>query len=195
MGIILVLSSALALAVPGPAQAADAPAAAAAPAPASSLSSWFKHWQLALKKSAVEARYRKVRTTSVAAVRGAGQKGEDPKKVAWKGGWSEKKAAERMKEREELSAAVDLILNGKTDEAQAALDAFEKSHPLSGLLTDVREAKVKLAEMRGAAPTPAAAEVKPAQPAETPAPEAKPAEAKPVETKTPEAKPAESSGK
>lgn len=185
----LLLSSVLALVLPVSAYAADAPAAPAAAAPASSLSSWFKHWQLALKKSAVEARYRKVRTTSVAAVRGAGQKGSDPKKVAWKGGWSEKKAAERMREREELSAAVDLILNGKTDEAQAALDAFEKNHPMSGLLTDVREAKGKLAEMRSAGAVPAEAEAKPAQPAEVKAPEVES-----EEIKAPEAKPAESSG-
>ncbi|MFH1726054.1 MAG: hypothetical protein ABII00_15710 [Elusimicrobiota bacterium] len=116
-----------------------------------SLMSWFKHWKQALEKSAVEARYRNVRTTAVAAVRGAGQAGADPSKPYWKGTWSDKKAAERMKEREELAEAVSLIIEGKTEGARAKLDAFEKSHPESSFLPDVREGRAKLDELKAEA--------------------------------------------
>jgi hypothetical protein len=138
-----------------------------------SLTSWFTHWKQALERSAVESRYRRgMRTTAVAAVRGAGQGGEDPELPYWKGTWSDKKMAQRLKEREELAQAVELILGGKAAEGAAALAAFEKKHPKSSLLADVHEAQAKLAEMNPPAePTEKKTE---AEPAETAAAAAEP---------------------
>ncbi|MFC1679721.1 hypothetical protein ACFL2T_05875 [Elusimicrobiota bacterium] len=164
------------------------PLAAADSEPASRLTSvkkWFNHWRLALKKSAVEARYRRMSTTSVAAVRGAGQKGADPAKPYWKGSWSEKAATQRMKEREALAAAVDLILDGKTKEAEGKLDAFEKSYPKSTLLADVKLARAKLEEFKReiASPEPAPAKEEVAPVEEKPAEGKTEASEKPAEEK------------
>lgn len=139
---------------------------------------WFANWKSALERSAVEGRYRRLRTaTAVAAVRGAGQEAADPSKPYWKGGWSEKRSAERQKERAELASAVQLILDGKTAEARAALDAFEKAHPASSFKDDVAAGRAKLEELEKAAapkpePAPAAAPAAPAAPAEPPKAEA-----------------------
>ncbi len=130
-----------------------------------SLMSWFRHFKHALERSAVESRYRRgTRMTAVAAVRGAGQESEDPTKPYWKGTFSSKKSAQRMKEREELAEAVELVLEGYLDAAKQRLDAFEAAHPTSGLLSDVEEARVKIREVRAAqeAPMEAAAD-KPAE--------------------------------
>ncbi|MFA6030423.1 MAG: hypothetical protein WC969_11255 [Elusimicrobiota bacterium] len=129
---------------------APAPSAEAAPAPAkSSLSQWFKNLKTALEKSAVEGRYRRVRTTAVAAVRGAGQETKKDE-IYWKSGVSDKAKAQVLKERKEFEAAVALVLEGKLDEADAKLDAFVKDHPKSKFLPDVKEAKAKIAELRAA---------------------------------------------
>lgn len=131
-----------------------------------SLKSWFGTWKAALKKKAIQSRYRRgVSVTSVAAVRGAKQADEDVKLPYWKGSWSEKKSEEHIKEREEQAAAVELILEGKLEAAEAALGAFEKAHPASGYLKDIAAAKDKLKELR-AAQAPSAPAV--------PAPEAQP---------------------
>ena len=108
--------------------------------------SWFKNWKQGLEKTVVESRYRRVRTTSVAAVRGDDQ-ASDVHKPYWKGSISDKKAAQSMAERKELAAAVDLILAGKKDEASKKLDAFEAAHPKSQYLPDVKEARSKLAQL------------------------------------------------
>ncbi|MBI2362919.1 MAG: hypothetical protein HYV15_06000 [Elusimicrobia bacterium] len=137
--------------------------AAAAPlraeeAKPSSVLSWFKNWKNALERSAVEGKYRRMRTsTAVAAVRGAGQSSKDPGAAYWKGGWSDKRIEERMKERGELAAAVGLIFEEKLPEARAALDAFEKGHPQSSFLEEVADARTKLDELEGKTPAPAAA--------------------------------------
>ncbi len=131
----------------------EARAGEAAKKPASrlgSLKTWFKTWKVALRKKAIQARYRRgVSATSVAAVRGSKQSEADPRLPYWKGSWSDKKAAQRLEERKEQSAAIDLILEEKYDEAEKALDAFEKAHPKSAYLADIREARIKLAELRG----------------------------------------------
>ena len=155
----------------------------AAPDKAKSLQTWFTHWQQAIKRSAVESRYKKVRTTSVAAVRGAGQSGDDPKKPYWKGSWSAKRAGERNAERVELEKAVEAILKGDIAAGQAALEAFEKAHPASSLLADVREAKGQLAELKAAKepkPVEAAKPVEAPKPAEAPAPAVEAAAASPA---------------
>lgn len=158
--------------------------------------SWFKNWKNALERSAVEGKYRKMRTaTGVAAVRGSGQAAANPDEAYWKGGWSEKREKERINERGELAAAVGLIMDGKGEEARAALDAFEKAHPKSSYLGEVTQARAKLDEMEGKVPAaaPAEAEAKPEPKAEAQAeaPKAEaPAAEKPAEA-APEAKPAE----
>lgn len=166
--------------------------------------SWFKNWKNALERSAVEGKYRKMRTaTGVAAVRGSAQSAADPEEAYWKGGWSEKREKERAKERGELAAAVGLIMDGKGDEARAALDAFEKEHPKSSFLGEVKEARAKLDEMEGKAPAAAPAEAKPeaapkaeAKPEPKPeaaaeAPKAEEPKAERAAEAAPEAKPAE----
>ena len=125
-----------------------APAAASEPAKGGGLLKWFKQLKTGLEKSAVEGRYRKVRAGAVAAVRGAGQDDVDPKKPYWKGGLSDKKAAEYNKERAEFKAAVDAILKGEFDEGSKKLDEFEAAHPKSKLMSDVKEARAKLAELK-----------------------------------------------
>lgn len=151
--------------------------------------SWFKNWKSALERSAVEGKYRKMRTaTGVAAVRGNLQAADDPDEPFWKGGWTEKTEKDRMKERGELAAAVGLIMDEKGAEARAALDAFEKAHPKSSFLGEVKEARAKLDEMEGKPPAPApaaepkaAAEPKPAEPEAEPKPAEPKAEPKPAE--------------
>lgn len=169
--------------------------------------SWFKNWKNTLERSAVEGKYRKMRTaTGVAAVRGEEQTSANPEEAYWKDEISEKTEKARMMERAELDAAVTLIMDGKNAEARAALDAFEKAHPKSSFLGQVNEARAKLDELEGKAPAPkpAAAEPKaePAAPAKAPEPakaeaapapaEAAPAEAAPAEAAPAEAAPAES---
>lgn len=184
---------ALAALVSGPARAEEDAK------PKSNVMSWFKNWKNALERSAVEGKYRKMRTaTAVAAVRGSGQAATDPDEAYWKGGWSEKREKERAKERSELAAAVGLIFEEKPAEARAALDAFEKAHPKSSFLGEVKEARAKLDEMEGKdvveakpeAKPEAKAEEAPAKAAEAPAAEAPKAE-EPKADAAPEAKPAE----
>jgi len=157
-----------------------------------SIKKWFKHWRLALKRSAVEGRYRRTNTTAVAAVRGAGQADEDPMAPYWKGTWSAKKNEERLKERAELEAAVDLILEEKYDEAASALDAFEEAHPSSTMLKDVAEARENLAALKG---DPPAAQTAPETPAEEAVQEEAKAEEVPEQTVKEEASAPEESPK
>lgn len=159
--------------------------------------SWFKNWKSSLERSAVEGKYRKMRTaTGVAAVRGSGQAAADADETYWKGGWSEKREKERAKEREELASAVGLIMDGKSDEARTALTAFEKAHPKSSFLGEVKEARAKLEEMEGkGAPEAPAAEAKPAaapaQAESAPAPKPEAAQAEAPKAEEPKAEPAE----
>ncbi|MBI5242232.1 MAG: hypothetical protein HY922_00955 [Elusimicrobia bacterium] len=109
------------------------------------LRSWFRHWKQGLE---MERRDRKVRTTSAAVVRGNQKTGGNPDKASLRGTIANKKSAERMREHNELIAAVDLLLAGKLAAASAAFAAFEKAHPKSALMEDVQDAKKKLAEMK-----------------------------------------------
>ncbi|HAH07355.1 MAG TPA: hypothetical protein DCM05_12680 [Elusimicrobia bacterium] len=111
-------------------------------------SQWFKNLLMGLQKSAVESRYRRVRSSAVASVRGAGQEEADPQKPYWKGGLSERQALQTRKEREEFAGAVDAILAGRYDEGGAKLDEFGKAHPASKYLNDVKDARAKLEELR-----------------------------------------------
>lgn len=178
-------------------------ALAAAPAAAEGTSgvlSWFKNWKNSLERSAVEGKYRKMRTaTGVAAVRGNPLVRVDPAEAYWKGGWTEKREKERAQERGELAAAAALLEGGQRDEGRAALDAFETAHPKSSFSGEVKEARAKLDEVDGKAPAPApaaepkaAAEPKPEEPKaeapQAPEPQAEAApQAPPAEAPAPEA--------
>ncbi|HAH04902.1 MAG TPA: hypothetical protein DCM05_00015 [Elusimicrobia bacterium] len=140
-----------------PARAADAarPEEKKAEAPASatpagkSTRQWFKNLLTGLQKSAVEGKYKRVRASAVASVRGAGQEEADPNKPYWKGGLSEKAAAQVRKEREQLASAVELALSGQAEEARARLDAFEKDNPKSTLKKEVQDIRAKLEDLKG----------------------------------------------
>lgn len=138
---------------PTPVPAAEV-AASTASSKETSIKSWFKLWRTALQKSVVEGRYRKMKSTSVAAVRGAGQAEDDPAKPYWKGSWSEKRAAQRMKERQELEAATSLVLEGKLDEAELKFKDFEQAHPRSGFLKEIKEARTQMEALKAETASP-----------------------------------------
>jgi TolA-binding protein len=113
-----------------------------------SLRTYFKHLKQGLMESSVEGVYQKRGLVAVAAVRGAGQGDErsDPGKPGMKNPAKEKKIKVRKAEARELEKAVDLAVEGKYDEALAAMEKFEKAHPKSALLSDAKEAKGKVRE-------------------------------------------------
>lgn len=111
------------------------------------LRTWFKHLKDGLSESSISSYQQKRTVTAVAAVRGEGQESVDPDRPAWKGGSRARRAAALRQERTEFASAVDLILEGKLPEGTAALDAFEKAHPMSGLLPQVAEARQKATEL------------------------------------------------
>ena len=96
----------------------------------------------------VEGGYQKRGLVAVAAVRGANQGDEksDLSKPAMKDPARERKIRVRKAEAREFEKAADLAVAGKYGEALAALEAFEKAHPKSTLLADVKEAKGKVQE-------------------------------------------------
>lgn len=116
------------------------------------LRSWFEHLKQGLSESSVQGDYQRSRVTAVAAVRGDQQKNADPAKPSWKASAKFKKGVLVKAERAEFGKAVDLILEGKSEDGITALDAFEKSHPKSALLPDVREARENARQMASAAP-------------------------------------------
>jgi len=113
-----------------------------------SLKTYFKHLKEGLMESSVEGFYQKRGVVAVAAVRGANQSDEksDLSKPAMKDPAREKKIKVRKVEAREFEKAVDLAVGGKFDEAGVALEAFEKAHPKSSLLDDVREARENVRE-------------------------------------------------
>ena len=113
-----------------------------------SLKTYFKHLKQGLMESSVEGVYQKRGLVAVAAVRGAKQGDEksDLSKPGMKDPVKEKKIKVRKAEAREFEKAADLAMAGKYEEAAAALEAFEKAHPKSVLLGDVKEAKGKVKE-------------------------------------------------
>lgn len=118
---------------------------------------WFEHLKKGLTESSVRSHYQKSRVTAVAAVRGAKQEAMDADAPAWIGGPESRKAAQTRKERAEFEKSVDFILKGEFKEGLAGLEAFEKAHPKSGLLPEVRQARenAKLLQDEPAAAAPA----------------------------------------
>ncbi|MBI5622812.1 MAG: hypothetical protein HY924_03435 [Elusimicrobia bacterium] len=149
------LAAAVALMLGGAAFGASAPAAAK---PGKGwLRTWFQHLKQGLTESAVQADYQRVRVTAVAAVRGTPQDSADQNKPSWKAGAKARKTAQAKTERQEFGKAVDLILEGKTGQGIAALEAFEKAHPKSALLADVAEAKERARQLEAEGQSPEAA--------------------------------------
>lgn len=121
----------------------------AAPVPATSawteMKKWLRDLRTAISESAVRRHQRQMRgALAVAAVRGSRQTLDDPSKPYWKGTAASKQEREERRERAELSLALNLALEGKNEEAAAALDEFESAHPKSALLEDCRQARERL---------------------------------------------------
>jgi hypothetical protein len=135
------------------------------------LKTYFKHLKQGLMDSSVEGVYQKRGVVAVAAVRGANQGDDksDLSRPSMKDPIQEKKIKVRKAEAREFEKAADLAVAGKYEEASAALEAFEKAHPKSTLLEDVKDAKSKVKEAIEAQKAEAA---KPAEPAKTEAPKA-----------------------
>lgn len=102
------------------------------------------HLKEGLMSSANERRYQHRSVAAVAAVRGAEQKIDDPNKPYVKNSSDEKKLKTLRAERAEFSAAVDLLLAGKTEEGKKKLADFEANHPKSSLLKDVRDTRAMI---------------------------------------------------
>ncbi|MBI4375784.1 MAG: hypothetical protein HY549_04965 [Elusimicrobia bacterium] len=125
------------------------------------LKTWFQNLKEGLSESAVAGQRQKTRVTAVAAVRGSEQEAASPDKVKWKEGRKSRKSREQKKEKEEFAQAVDMILAGQYKEGAERLEAFEKEHPQSQLLAEVRQAKEKALELDQAAQAPAVAAPQP----------------------------------
>ncbi|MEI7481297.1 MAG: hypothetical protein WCK75_02995 [Elusimicrobiota bacterium] len=155
---------------------------------------WKSYYDNLLKglKSKVQKKFEsKNRVSAVAAVRGAKQ-GADADALYWKGGVSEKAQKKLADEKKAMTAAVQLVVDGKLAEGRAAMEKFIKDNPDSFYAADAKEALANLPKDGSTAPIlnsdvskPAgakAADVKPAQ--EKPvAEEAKPAQTKPADSK------------
>jgi len=142
-----------------PAAAADAPAASQKPAvkPAGGESSaissaiqWFKNLKEGLSHSAIRDRQRRVRVSSVAAVRGKLQESK-ARELYWRDKIVERAAAAQEIERKELSDIAELAISGKADEAARRLDAFSVAHPKSPLIEEARTARQQLGLLGAAA--------------------------------------------
>jgi TolA-binding protein len=127
---------------------------------ATSMRSWFQHLKEGLTESSTSAQRQRGSVAAVAAVRGLEQAGADLEKPAWKSGAKTRKSKEVKAQRQEFSAAVDLAVEGKYAEADEKLEAFEKAHPGSSLLSDVKETRQKVKEAQAQAQ---ASDAKPAQ--------------------------------
>jgi len=130
-----------------------------------SVKTYFKHLKEGLMESSVEGYYQKRNFTAVAAVRGPdrGDEKSDLSKPAMKDPVKVKKIKVRKAEAKEFEKAADLAVAGKFEEAAAAFEAFEKAHPQSTLLEDVREAMGKAKEALAAQKEEAAKTAEPAK--------------------------------
>jgi hypothetical protein len=129
---------------------APAPESAAAVAVAkisSGLRMWFQHVKEGLAESSVAGqRQHSARFNAVAAVRGADQTSADPMAPIWKSAAAGKSSRALRIQRGELTSAVDSILDGKLDDGQQKLDAFEKKHVGSPMIADAHDVRAKLTE-------------------------------------------------
>lgn len=148
------------------------------------LRQWFAHVKEGLSESSVSGQRQRGRFNAVAAVRGEEQEAADPAAPVWKSAAAGKASKALSKQRRELAAAVDAIMDGRLEEGQKQLDAFEKAHEGSPMLADAREIRSKLAEAQSqtaasAAPAAAAASAQAEDMARAKAPKA-PAAAPPA---------------
>lgn len=141
-----------------PARAEDS-APKAAPAK-SGWADFFKNLKDTLSKSAVSGERKRTRgIQSVAAVRGKGQTYADPNEPGLKGDMKSAKAKKEMAYDAELAASIDLLSNGKVEEALKGLEAFKVAHPkhrTEEVDKAIEGAKAMLAEKNGAPATPPA---------------------------------------
>ncbi len=112
------------------------------------LMNWFSQLEQSLSESSVSQNYEnRDNLVAVAAVRGSKQNLADINQPTWaKSNISQKE--EILNEKKEFAAAVKEVVSGKLKEAQADLSSFEKSHPSSPLLKDVKKAEGKIAELQ-----------------------------------------------
>ncbi|MBU2574407.1 MAG: hypothetical protein KKH28_10065 [Elusimicrobia bacterium] len=122
--------------------------------------SYFQNLLKGLKTRIQSRLESKNRVSAVAAVRGAKQS-IDAHALYWKGGVSEKAQKKLAAEKDLLTKAVQLVVNGDTAEGKAALKKFLRENSDSVYAVDAKEALSNLPEEETA---PAAAE-KPAKPA------------------------------
>ena len=121
-------------------------------------------------KSRVEKKFEsKNRVSAVAAVRGSKQ-GSDAEALYWKGGVSEKAQKKLAEEKKVMTAAVQLVVDGKPAEGRTALEKFIKDNPDSIYVTDAREALANLPKDEPKPAAPKDAGVKSADSKPAPAP-------------------------
>ena len=118
---------------------------------------WYGNMLKGLKSKVQKRLESKQRVSSVAAVRGAKQ-GEDPNALYWKGGVSEKAQKKLAEEKDQLTAAVELVVGGDVAGGRAALNKFLKDNPESFFAQDAKDALANL-------PAPAAVSEGEAKPA------------------------------
>ncbi len=138
---------------------------------------WKGYYDNLLKglKSKVQKKFEsKNRVSAVAAVRGAKQ-GSDAEALYWKGGVSEKAQKKLAEERKVMTAAVQLIVDGKLPEGRTALEKFIKDNPDSIYVLDAKDSLANLPKEEAQPAGAKAAAVKPAEE------KAKSADSKPAE--------------
>jgi hypothetical protein len=162
MNMKLLAAALAALLLAGSARADDKPA----PTARESVMTFFRHLKESLAQSAVQGSRKKSRVGSVAAVRGADQSSSlaDPNEPALLGDARSKKEKAAMAEDAEFAKAVDLVINGKTDEGVKELGEFKTNHPKSRNLDKVQQALDRAAALsaeQAAAAPPAAPDAAP----------------------------------
>jgi chemotaxis response regulator CheB len=133
-----------------------------APSARESVMTFLRNLKLSLAQSAVSGERKRQRTAAVAAVRGASQSSElaNPDEPALKGDEQAAKNKQLQAENAEFEKALDLVLNGKSEEGVKALEAFVAKHPKSHDLASAEQAIQKTKELladKPAADKPAAA--------------------------------------
>ncbi len=131
---------------------------------------WYGNMLKGLKTKVQQRMESKTRVSAVAAVRGADQS-EDPYALYWKGGVSEKAQKKLDEEKDQLTSAVELVVNGDVEGGRAAISKFLKDHPESFFAQDAKDALAQLpaAEAKPAAEKTPEAEKKAVKPDEKPA--------------------------